>query len=122
MGIIGNVILVEIRKTESIEDLSFLNNHEIVIKDFGYLAYFNGIAPEVIDDKITGSPVIYPIIGQSIDVNKLKELSVSYVNEVFQADEASKLEVTEAMIKEEALLRNTLDKLLNISGRRKLMN
>lgn len=123
MGVVGTVVLVDIRKYETINDTSFLHGHEDLVKDFGYVAYYNGIAPEYISEYRFGDyPVMYPIIGQSLDVDELKLRSIKYINLVFGAEEPSKLEVAKAMINEEAALRNIVERFMNVSSVRKMIN
>lgn len=122
MGVVGTVVLVEIRKYDAINDVSFLHGYKDLVKGFGYVAYFNGIAPEYEDDTLGEYPVMYPIIGQSLNADELKMKSIRYVNTVFEADEPSKLEVAKAIINEEAALRNIVRKFINMSTVKGMIN
>lgn len=117
LGVVGTVVLVDVRRASDIKDPSFLSSPERMIKDFGYVAYFNGIAPEMDEDyQLSEFPVMYPIIGQSIDLDNLKLNCIKYVNIVFGADRPSKLEVSKAMSNEEEALRGLVKRFMNITG------
>lgn len=121
--ILGFSIIAEIQLTKKLMDTNGCDSSELLIPTRKYTSIFNGFGntPDeldaIYDSEFSGDvpiPRLFPAIGQSDDLDRLKNETIRYLELQFSASKPSKSDLLDKMKKEDEVLSSLVQKYMSM--------